>query len=347
MTLLFATLLTGCFKLGADMAELDTTLIPFDNPHVDVDDAVIQTVETDLLCPDGSPSRFHMVYRAENTEPAPAVIVLHSGAFDFVLNHGNDGPLSGPHYHSVPRLTGDFSVSKVWETLGMQVNDLDPAEQNDGTLPAAFANRNTVQFLPGNCWGDLWHNEEGVQSNDTEEEGFERNGRALAAWTVQVATDPDFAAAQGIELNAPVDAESVYLVGLGSGGRGVLELLLHPDMPQFSGALVDSSPDNLTAYTSKPTDFRDEISGLERIFGSESLPTIGDQSLTAEVELPQRFFYLWSSSNPQLPSDAMEPAANALQGQLGVRVEDTRSVGHVHSNSDMMLANEVVNFLMD
>jgi hypothetical protein len=330
------------------MAELDTTLIPFENPYVSGDDAVIQSFDTELLCPDGSPSRFHVVYRSEQTEPAPAAIVLHSGAFDYVLEHGEDGPLSGPHYHSKPRLTQEFGVSKVWETLGLQVSDLDPAEQNLGTLPAALTNRNVVQILPGNCWGDLWHNEEGVQFNEIEEEGFSRNGRAFAAWMVRMATDADFAADQGIEITPAIDPDSIYLVGLGDGGRGVLELLNHPSMPAFRGAMVDSSPDNLAAFTAQPTDFQDEIDGLRRIFGTDNLANIGEFSLAnADVELPPRFYYLWSSTDPQLPQAAMAPAADALQDQMGVRVHDTATQAHVLSNSDMGLANEAVEFLLD
>ncbi len=347
MMFTLAALLTGCFKLGPDMAELDTTLIPYESSYVTADDAVIQTFETELLCPDGSPSRFHVVFRENAAEPAPAVVVLHSGAFDYVLEHGEDGPLSGPHYHSESRLTQSFGVSKVWETLGLHVRSLDPAENNLGTLPAALANRGAVQFIPGNCWGDLWHNEEGVQFNEIEEEGFSRNGRAFAAWMVRLAIDPAFAASQNIEIDPVINTESIHLVGLGDGGRGVLELLRHPEMPAFAGAMVDSSPDNLAAFTSRPTDFGDEIDGLARIFGRDNLSEIGTHSLAGEVELPPRFFYLWSSSNPQIPYDAMAPAAEALSGQIGVRVEDTQSADHVVSNSDMDIANEIVDFLLD
>ena len=71
------------------------------------------------------------------------------------------------------------------ETLGLQIDDQDPGENNLGTLPAALANRGVVQFIPGNCWGDMWHNEEGVVVNDLELDGFNRNGRTIANWMLR------------------------------------------------------------------------------------------------------------------------------------------------------------------
>ncbi len=348
MTILIAALLSGCFKLAPDMADLDTTTIPYEHPDLADSDTVIESFDTELLCPDGKPSRVHVVYQPTGEAPSAAAIVMHSGAFDYVVEKGTSGPLSGPHYHVEPRLTQEFSVRKVWETLGLQTSDIDPAERNRGALTAVLANRGVIQFLPGNCWGDMWHNEAGAQDNDVDEEGFVRNGRTLAKWTLRVATDADFAASQGIEgLTAPSDTP-VYLMGLGSGGRGVLELLRDSETPDIAGALIDSVPDDLSAYTLNPVDFRDEIAGLELIFGSDSLDTIADQSLAIGDDLlPPRVAYLWSSGNPQIPADAMRPAAEALNGVIGVRVNDIREAQHVISNSDRIIAEDTVRFLMD
>ena len=345
MPIFFAALLSGCFKLDADMAVLDTTVIPYEHPSLTVDDAVIRSIDTPLVCPDGEPARVHTVYRENVTEPVPAVLVFHSGAFDYVLDHGTSGPLSGPHLHADPRLTQTFSIRKVWETLGLQIEDIDSAEENRGELTAALANRGVVQYLPGNCWGDLWHNEEGAQENDIEEERFARNGRALARWTGLVATDADYAESQGAAWPTAINPSSLYAAGLGSGGRGVLELLLDPDSPPMTGALVDSTPDNLAAYRDRPTDFGAEIEGLELIFG-EDLVDIEMQSVAA-APLPDRLFYLWSSSNPQVPAAAMRPGAEAVAGQLGVRVEDTQLSEHVVTNTRPEAAADVIGFLFD
>ena len=62
-----------------------------------------------------------------------------------------------------------------------------------------------------------------------------------------------------------------------------------------------------------PVDFEDEIDGLSRIYGD--LTDIGDESFASDTPLPDRFYYLWSTSNPQMPIAASRPAANALSGQ--------------------------------
>ena len=336
-------LLCGCFKLPQDLADPNTEVIPFDNEFVTVDDAVIQRFDLTLKCPDGEPASFHLVYRSGSDEPAPAVILLHSGAFDYVLQPGEDGPLSGIHYHADSRLSQAFALRKVWETLGLQIDDQDPGENNLGTLPAALANRGVVQFIPGNCWGDMWHNEEGVVVNDLELDGFNRNGRTIANWMLRLLSESDFASTQDINWPTAIDASQIYLVGLGDGGRGVRELLLQPG-PRIAGAAVDSVPDNLGAFVDLPVDFEDKIEGLARIYGD--LSEIDDQSFARDTPLPERFYYLWSTANPQMPIAASRPAANALRGQLGVVVKNTGASDHVLSNSDMDVAREVVDFLL-
>ena len=356
MTKLLPIFLIGCFKLPAEMEAIDTTVVPFNNPYVTADDVVIQGFNTELECPNGDPSRFFLVYSEGLTEAvpdstqswnAPVAIVLHSGAFDYVMESGDAGPLSGPHYHADSRLEPNFSTAKVWETLGLQIDDVDPAENNLGTLPAALADRGVVQLIPGNCWGDLWHNEEGVQYNDLNRDGFTRNGRTFAWWMVRLLTEPDFATAQGIDIPVNLDASQLYLVGLGDGGRGVAELLTHEGMPEVKAALVDSSPDDLNAYLEAEIDFEDEIEGISRIFGEEALGNIGDWSFTGDIPLPERLVYLWSDGDPQLPATAASAAASTLSGRPGVWVRNPGVQDHVLSNSDNQLAREVVDYMLD
>jgi len=339
-------LLAGCFNLPNDASEINTTIMPFDNEHVTEDGVVIERMKTDLLCPDGELSSFHVVYKQDTITPAPVAVVMHSGAFDYVMEPGSGGPLSGPHYHADSRLTADFAVKKVWETLGLQIDDLDPVENNLGTLPAALANRGFVQIIPGNCWGDLWHNEEGVQYNDLTRDGFDRNGRTFAWWMLRLASDPSFAATRGIEIPVPIDPAQLYLFGLGDGGRGVLELLNHEGAPEVTGALVDSTPDNLAAFTSQPDIFEEEIEGFSRIFGEEAMETIEAFSWTEALRFPERMVYLWSTGDPNLPSAAAEPAAEALKRVEGVNVMSLSTQDHVLTNSDIALANEVLDYLI-
>ena len=62
--------------------------------------------------------------------------------------------------------------------------------------------------------------------------------------------------------------------------------------------------------------------------------------------LPDRFYFLWSSADTQMPTGAITPAISALRGQLGVQVRDAGIQGHVLSNSDMDIAEELVEFLL-
>ncbi len=341
----------GCFQPLEDLASLDTSVVPFESPHLSSDDVYIHSFESTLTCPGGEPARFYVVAK-ESTQPdAPAAIVLHSGAFDYVIERPEDGtPLEGPHYHADSRLDAAFGTSKVYETLGLQVTDLDPAEENLGTLPAVLADRGMVQFIPANCWGDLWHNEEGIQDhyNDIDIDGFARNGLTFAWWMVRIITDADFALGQGVELDFSWNPEDIYLAGLGEGGRGVVELLGHPDMPAVNGALIDSSPDDLQAYLDTPAVFEDEIEGISRIFPGDTQDRISDWSIGALVGLvpmPTRTVYLWSNGDTRLPADTMAPGATALSDLPDTWVVNTREPGHVISNSDLTRAREVVDFL--
>ena len=158
-----------------------------------------------------------------------------------------------------------------------------------------------------------------------------------------VLSESDFASTQDINWPTAIDASQIYLVGLGDGGRGVRELLLQPG-PRIAGAAVDSVPDNLGAFVDLPVDFEDKIEGLGG--PPATYPEIDDQSFARDTPLPERFYYLWSTANPQMPIVASRPAANALRGQLGVVVKNTGASDHVLSNSDMDVAREVVDFLL-
>jgi len=346
--LVLSLLATGCFQPLEDLPLVDTTVVPFDNPHLEADDAVIHAFETTLPCPGGEAARFYAVYRRSTAPGAPVAIVLHSGAFDYVMERSDEGVLASPHYHATSRLDADFGSAKVFETLGLQIDDLDPAEDNQGTLPAVLADRGFVQLLPANCWGDLWHNEEGLQYNDIDIDGFARNGLTLAWWMVRIATDEDFALSQGMELDVAWDPTQLYLFGLGEGGRGVAELLNHADMPAVSGALVDSSPDDLGPYLDAPTTFKDEIEGISRIFAGDDLEHVSDWSLGAfadQVPMPEHLAYLWSDGDTRLPSATMSGTAATLSGRAGTWVRNLHELTHVISNSDLSRAREVVDFL--
>ena len=340
--------LTGCWKPYDTLVELDFAEVPYEIDALQATDAIITGFESDLVCPDGSPARIFAVYRTGLTEAAPIAIVFHSGAFDYVLDPDADHPLYGEHYYLESRLERGWSVSKVWETTGMLYpREVDAGEVNLGTLGAALADAGFVQIYPGNCWGDLWQNEEGVYDNDAEEEGFVRHGRDIAWQSVRILVEANYASGIGFELPVSLDKSEMYLIGLGDGGRAVTGLLGRSEMPTPAGVLLDSVPDTLSAYTDNPAVYGDEITGLARIFGENDLATIDDWSLAAldPDDLPENTAYLWSDIDPRLPAGAGAPGAAALEAAGIGWAYNTGANAHVHSNSDLELSNAVIEYL--
>ncbi|RME24903.1 MAG: hypothetical protein D6798_10135 [Deltaproteobacteria bacterium] len=286
MTALAILTLLGCFKPYDELPVLDFAEVPFDNGLVDSADARVRTFSTGLPCPDGSRARFHLVYRADVTEPVPVAVVLHSGAFDYVLNPEAppDDPIHGATWRAESRLRQDWADEMVWDTLGMYPEPVEPAEDNQGALPAALVDAGVAQLHPGNCWGDLWHNEEGYQDNDFAYENMARNGRTFAWWMIRILFEEGFAETQGIALPITPSGE-LFLAGLGEGGRGVVELLTHDGMPPVTGVLLDSSPDLLSPYLDPIAELTYEAEGIRRLWPREQdRAEIDDWSLLALLQ---------------------------------------------------------------
>lgn len=260
-------LLPACFKPYQELSVLDFTDVPFDNGLVQSADAVIRTYETTLPCPDGNGARFYVVYRTGITEAAPVALVFHSGAFDYELDPtaADGSTLDGVTWRGESRLSRDWADKMIWATLGMFPDPVSQSEQHLGALPAALADAGVVQLFPGNCWGDLWHNESGYQDSDFALETFSRDGRTFAWWMVRMLTEEGFAANVGAELPF-TPGDDLFLVGLGDGGRGALELLVHPGMPAVEAVLVDSSPDRMSAYLDPTLELEEEVAGIERLW---------------------------------------------------------------------------------
>ena len=340
----------GCIKPPGDLTALDFSEVPFENAYLTVDDAVVSAFDTDLTCPDGQPARVFAVYRTGTDANAPIAIVLHSGAFDYVTDPDVTGYLDGTHYQGTSRLSREWSIGKVAETLGMPGVDVDPSEENLGALPAALTEADFVQLYPGNCWGDLWHNEEGYQDGPASVEGFDRNGRTFAYWMVKAIFEPNFRGEQGIDLSGAgaIDANQIFYIGLGDGGRGVAELLSHPDVPKPAGLLVDSSPDLLSPYFDDPVLWADEITGITRIFGEDNIANIDAWSLAATpaASLPDRVGFVWSDVDPRQPLATAAATAEVLTAQPGAWVANTHEPTHVNLNRDPALAAAAVEYLL-
>lgn len=349
-------LLTGCFKPFGDLPELDFSEISYDNPLLEVDDAALAVLDTDLVCPDGEPARLLAVYRTDIEEPQPVAIVLHSGPFDYLETtdtEAGEAPEPATPWRVESRLTRSWSIAKVWETLGISPSPVDPGEVHLGALPAALTNAGVIQLYPANCWGDLWHGDatdaNGGEAPEAEDDALVRDGLTAAAWTIRYLYEGDFAAT--IDFNVPAtDSSQLYLIGMGEGGRGVGELLSLPNLPPISGVLVDSTPDRLDPWLAEPLTWPDEVAAIEDIYGDTDPAVVDGASLgalSAAGLLPERVGYVWSSIDPQVPVGATAPTAERIAADLpSALVLDTGARTHIQLNGDLDLATAAVGYLL-
>lgn len=345
--------LLGCWsnywwKDYDEMNPLDPSRVPYQVDGLEATDALVTSFDAGMDCPDGSAATFFAVYRQQQSGPSPVALVFHSGAFDYVLDPDEDQPLAGEHYYLDSRLTRSWAVSKIWETLGMLYpRTLDDSELNLGALPAALTDAGVVQLYPGNCWGDLWHNEPGVVDNDGAE-GFSRAGRQMALNMIEIMLDASAAQKVGFNLPVTLDTSQILLIGLGDGGRAVTEVLLSGEAPPVAGVLLDHSPDYLDAYTEQADVFAEEIEGLTRIFGETQVQDLSAFSLAAidPEDRPDRLAYLWSSQDPRIPADAAGVSAAVLEADGTGWVHDTGARAHVATNGDLSTATAVVDYLL-
>jgi hypothetical protein len=331
--------LSACWK--TDPATVDFTDVPYENPDLAVD-ARVRMLDLEVTCPDGKPDPVFVLFAPGGAE-TPIAILLHSGAFDYVVDPQEDDVLAGEHYRARSRLDRTWSNDKVWETFGLATTEIDPPEENSGALPTALVNAGVTVVAPGNCWGDLWHGEAGVQEGEPDVDGFQRNGRAAAWETVELVLD-------GALLPVSWNGE-LYLAGLGEGGRGVTELLTHDGLPTIGGILVDSAPDDLSPYVDGAVAWADEVAGLERIFGKGLHDPVERARWTlsgaaAEDLLPERVAYLWSHLDPRVPAAAMEGFAAEASTHEANWVVDVDVARHVLTNGDTALAAQAADYLL-
>jgi hypothetical protein len=347
--------LPGCFQPYQDLPKLDFSEVSFDQPGLDTNSAVVRAFDLDThTCPDGEPARIYAVYSEGAAENAPVAVVLHSGAFDYIVSYEDgEAPLDGQNYRTESRLERSWALAKVWETLGMLPSAIDAGEENTGALPVAMVNAGWVQLYPANCWGDLWHFDAALAPNDTDTEGFERDGLGLAMEAVRTITIPGYGGEIGIEIPVSIDASRLYLVGLGDGGRGVTEVLSHPDLDPASvtAVLLDSTPDLASAYVNDPVTWFDEIVGMEVIYGETFAEAPDAISTLALIEAGVVSFpvgLVWTPLDHTVPAGATAPLADAMitVGAPHLVVEN-QGAGHVFTNSDPALAEAMVAWLSD
>ena len=345
---------SGCWK--TELAELPSSAVAFAPADIAVPAGwVVEPIESTLTCPDGGKSTYYVVYPKGTTTPLPAAVIYHPGAFDYVFAPDPAAPLDGAHYANPPRLSRDWSVRQVFVTLGMIPADTE-AEAQSGALPAALANAGIAMILPGNCWGDWWHNLQGSAENqfvDPNGDFFFRNGRASAEWGYRFLVDPGFAAGQQVILPFPVDTARVYAIGLGSGGRAVGELLTvdGPDedtLPDLTptGVLVDSLAEDFGPWYADPAKHAGIVAGLDRIFpGGEETTDAG--SLFAAPALPERTLYAFDPADPAIPPGAHGRIMARLDAEGGVVWPVEAVTRPVTNGADPAIAQAAVAYLVD
>lgn len=317
---------SGCFRAPGEAATGPVALAPAAG---ELEGWVVQRRDLPLTCPDGTGARLVLAFPEEAAAPLPVAVVFHPGAFDHVLDPDPDDPLSGAHLQEPSRLSGDWAVRSVFATLGMS-DDGVPAEEDTGALALALAEQGVAMVLPTNCWGDLWHGEDGT--TDTDADGFSREGltAALLAWEAVGSGDLPF----------PVDPARRFQVGLGEGGRAVGELCHAGHVPD--AAVVDSVAADLGAWDD-PVLHGPVLEGLARVFPAGDL----DTGALATAPLPERTAYVYSSLDPTLPAGTHEAAVAAVEALEEGWVLDTGESRHVPTRGDLELARDVARFLLD
>jgi hypothetical protein len=304
---------------------------------------VVKTYEMPIACPDDLNPAFYVVLPEAATEPLPVAVVFHSGAFDFVEGADPSDPLAGTPLQDPIRLTRSFALRRVFMTLGMYPDD-DSFENHDGAIATALAEQGVAMIIPGNCWGDLWHNQSGETDNDIQGDGFQRNGRAAAIWAWRMATEPGFWPQNYLEAPAAFAADQTYMVGLGDGSRAVGELLGKGYTP--TSLLVDSPTDDLRTYMAEQTLYGQQIKGLNRIFpgGADSMVP---GSLFSAPTYPARSAFIYSSVDPQVPAGANSAVLANLGGQAEAWVYDAAVSKHVFTGEDLATARQGVAWMLD
>jgi hypothetical protein len=335
-------LATGCWK--TERSSLPEGQVAFEPAAGAAEGWIVQTLDVPIECPDGENSHFYLVYPEGTTTSLPVAVVLHSGSFDYVPLPSAVDPLSGTHFQEESRLSGAWATYRVFQTLGMYPDD-DLYEDTTGALPAALTEQGVALILPGNCWGDWWHNYQSLADNDFAADRFYRNGRAAAEWAWRTASEPGFAEQNGITLPISFVSGEAFAVGIGEGGRGVAELLNAGYQP--NGVLVDSTIDDLRPFWTATNNglYSGITAGLLRMFAG-----MEDTYLTSLADapwLPPRTVFVHSSLDPQIPAGANDAILGRLATQPEAWVYDAALPSHVITQTDLELARQAVAWMTE
>lgn len=348
-TLALCCSLVGCWKL--DSSQLPVTEVAFEPEAGTLDESWrVQSYEVPLLCPDRSKARFYFLYpesAVDNGDLLPAAVLYPSGSFDFVFAPTPGDVLSGTHFAEPSRLDSGWAIRHTFVTLGMLPEEFE-TEQHTGALPLALAEEGVAVMIPVNCWGDMWHNRANIAGNDFPSDLFNRDGRTAAEWGYEFLVDPLKAASYQVDLPVQIDANQVYLIGLGEGGRAVTEVLsVDADadgLPDYSpaGALIDSHTEDLSVLYDDPSRFGNAVAGLNRIFVDGDV----DSGSLATANLPDRFGYVFAEGDSEVPIESHERAISVISENPGYWLYVDADARHILlNNDDIDLARDAVAYL--
>ena len=301
------------------------------------------TIDPSITCPNGDVASFYVVYPEGVTTPVPVALILHSGPFDYITGDPPaTAPLAGQALQSPTRLTDEWASRRVFSTLGMY-DDGDP-EAPTGALVADLMNRGVAMILPANCWGDWWHSHQSVQDNDFATDHFYRNGRFLSTFSWRIATEPGFATANRLVMPVTFDSTRVWLIGLGEGGRGAVDVMA-AGLAKPTAALIDSSADDLRPYYDSPELYQPIITGLDRIYTGGRDTTQEDSIAGLDSSALPPVVFVYSSLDTSIPTESQNAALQRLAGG-GHTVIDTQMTGHVFTNQDPAVAAQALDALL-
>ena len=298
----------------------------------------VAQIQSPLSCPDGEPAAAWILRPDAPPGPMPAVLLFHSGAFDYELAPVADRPLTGPTWQEPTRLDASWASRRVLFTLGL-LDDDDPYETSTGALAAALASRGAAVVLPANCWADYWHNASALSANDPAE-GFAREGRTLADWSWRLLGEPGFAAAEGVTLGFEPTVGPPGLIGVAEGGRAVGELL--GGGRAASAVLLDSPLDDVRPYTTDPATWAEEVAGLGRLWPvTDPVPGM----VATAAGLPgNRTGLVYSGVDPTVPA-GMQTAAAGRVAALGGWLLDTGATGRAQLAANPSLAGQAADWM--
>ncbi len=341
--LLLLPLLAGCV-VDQKWEEFELSRAPFANEWVERGTANFEVLLAQgYICPDGLDARVYLVEPAtpaSATEPRPLALLLHGRNFDRV-------ELSGLHPFDEDRLSTEWATNQVESLLGME-SALGASARGEGAWVAALLEQGFAVAVPANCWGDLWH---GRGDNDYEERFF-RFGAYLASEAIQMAS-----------RRPGISAETLLVVGMGEGGRGLMELIT--DGVQIDGAVVDSTPDWLSPWLAQSAVNHAEIDVLFAIYYAElqgivepaaklnALRALLERDSLVNAVLERGFrtpiLYAYSSLDQNVDLAFTQPAADAIQVNyppLDSRVLDWVVADHAPSNRDPAQARTQLEWLL-